>query len=645
MYSWIRLGVLSVALGILLAPASQAAGDKAFQKEVNQAIARGVAYLKQIQQKDGTWVYSQVANVGGGKAANVGATALAGLALLESGAPARDEAIQSAAEAIRPLTTDLTYTYSLALAIMFLDRLGDPGDVPLIESMTVRLLGGQGRSGGWSYQCPAIDASEVQRLLKAIKQRNELVSRGKLPKVGRGKRRTEKDLPKEILGQLVQLNRRGLAQLGTEDNSNTQFATLALWIARRHGLPVDMALARIDARFRSSQALNGGWGYRSFVNLGGRMIGYHNPPNAAMTCSGLLGLAVAHGAINNRVLSKNAKRKSLPSPNKDPAIKGGLIALASCIGEPAGQDKKWIPNIRSLHNKAYYFLWSLERVGVVYGLSTIGKKDWYRWGAEILLANQQVDGSWRGGYAEGGADTSFGLLFLSRSNLAPDLTSSLKGTIDRPGENLLKSGGVGGEALVGRKLGKGIEPGINGKSSSTKEDGGPTDKKTPVKIQLPTDDRSGTIARLSTELLRAAADEQERLIAKMQKSKGLVYTEALAGSIPLLQGNVQQQARAALAARMKRMSVGTLRDKFQDDNLEVRRAAALACLEKKSQAPMPELIGLLQDPELAVAEAAHHALTALSGKDFGPAEDATRAERRQAVARWQKWWKKQRMQE
>jgi hypothetical protein len=75
-----------------------------------------------------------------------------------------------------------------------------------------------------------------------------------------------------------------------------------------------------------------------------------------------------------------------------------------------------------------YFLWSVERVGVLYNLATIGTKDWYRWGAEILVANQQQAGHWdKGGYhgADPTIDTCLALLFLKRANLATDLGGRL----------------------------------------------------------------------------------------------------------------------------------------------------------------------------------------------------------------------------
>ncbi len=96
--------------------------------------------------------------------------------------------------------------------------------------------------------------------------------------------------------------------------------------------------------------------------------------------------------------------------------------------------------------KAYYFLWSLERVAVALDLDTLGGKDWYGWGSEIVVANQAADGSWHGEYPAT-ADTCFALLFLKRANLTADLTAGLKGKTHDPGAITLKAGGVGGDAL------------------------------------------------------------------------------------------------------------------------------------------------------------------------------------------------------
>jgi hypothetical protein len=75
-----------------------------------------------------------------------------------------------------------------------------------------------------------------------------------------------------------------------------------------------------------------------------------------------------------------------------------------------------------------YFLWSVERVAVLYNLPTIGDKDWYRWGAEKLVANQGPLGNWdKGGYhgASPVIDTCLALLFLKRANFVEDLAARL----------------------------------------------------------------------------------------------------------------------------------------------------------------------------------------------------------------------------
>jgi hypothetical protein len=630
--------LLAVCVLAPAVPAAQAEETAELKKKINRAVDRGVAYLKKLQLANGCFV--DRTNDGGAPINEWqadGSTALAGLTLLECGVPAKDEVVKKAADYVRERSVKFTGTYVISLAIMFLDRLGDPSDVPLIESLTVRLLAGQCPKGGWSYTCPAISQAEVRRLTKYLKERSELVSKGKLPKTAPNKKRTERDLPQEILEQLVLINRRGIQgparALEDGDNSNTQFATLALWVARRHGLPVHGALRRLDERFRAFQFPNGAWAYQASFQAA-------NLPCAAMTCAGLLGLATGHGAVNEKIKERNPKAKRLRDPNKDPAIKKGLIALAAAIGEPLGDGKGSALEMKDRAARAYYYLWSLERVAMVYGLDKIGKKDWYRWGAEIILANQSLDGSWKGNYTEGGVDTSFALLFLRRSNLAPDLTAYLKGSIRNAGEVVsLKSGGRGGQKLV---LGKDIQPDLDltGKGKRNQKDALPPAREKTDVLPQAKEDQDRQITKLSTEFVRASGDEQETVLKKLRDSKGVVYTEALAGSIPLLKGAMKGKARAALAQRMTRMRAVTLKEKFQDDNLEVRRAAALACASKKLKALIPDVIELLGDPELPVALAARQALKDLTGKDFGPEDDATRAERKAAIAEWKAWWKK-----
>ncbi|MHB1422898.1 MAG: HEAT repeat domain-containing protein [Gemmataceae bacterium] len=141
------------------------------------------------------------------------------------------------------------------------------------------------------------------------------------------------------------------------------------------------------------------------------------------------------------------------------------------------------------------------------------------------------------------------------------------------------------------------------------------------------------------ELVNAKGDEQLSVLARLRDAKGIDNTDALALAIPRLSGPVKRQARDALSERLTRMTTATLRDKLQDDNVEVRCAAALACGRKNSKEVMPDLLQLLDDPEMDVIQTARAALTELSGKDFGPKSDADRRGRAEAAAAWRKWWK------
>jgi hypothetical protein len=654
MTRWPGAAAAGLCLLVLLAPL-QAADDPAVQR----AIDKGVAHLKSIQQQDGRWRHDEI-----------GATSLAAITLLECGVPAKDPCIQKAAAVIREASVDFTRTYSITTAIMFLDLLGEPVDGNLIQSLSLRLLAGQNAEGGWGYDCPGVAPAEAGRLRQALGQGN---ADKDPPKPGEGPRRDFKDLPREIQQQWNAVNAggppRGVAD--NSDNSNTQFAILALWISRRQGIPVEKALARSEARFRASQQPDGGWRY--MINTGspnppvlggpggGIVVGGSSP---SMTCAGLIGLAAGYG-IGTETAMRTAGAtfdpskppRNLPDPGNDRQVKAALLLLGSMIDSanaapanpqgnrpaPPGAGPPGAagpPPRRQWEQlaKVYYFLWSLERVGVAYGLDTIGNQDWYAWGCQNLLQNQGTGGGWGANYAEDPVDTCFALLFLVKANLASDLTATLKGRVKDPALRELRSGGIGGAELTKNKPdakpGGGNEnKGTDSKSAATKEQ---QVEKAPGG-GLPSRAADPEAARLSDELVNAAAARQDQVLEKLRDSKGGVYTQALADAIPRLAGAVKNKARDALAERLTRMTANTLKDKLDDDEAEIRRAAALACAMKEEKSTIPRLIEMLQDKEAGVARAAHTALKSLTGEDFGPAE-ATPGELKRAVDAWKAWW-------
>jgi hypothetical protein len=144
-----------------------------------------------------------------------------------------------------------------------------------------------------------------------------------------------------------------------------------------------------------------------------------------MTGAGLLGLAVGLG-----VAAEPSRPAAADATARDPAVDKGLRALGRAFGLPRGRQRQrddLTPGVN------LYFLWTLERVAVLYNLREIDGRDWYRWGAEILVDSQSADGSWQlGGYPGSlpAVDTCFALLFLHRANLVPDLSKRLQFVVD-----------------------------------------------------------------------------------------------------------------------------------------------------------------------------------------------------------------------
>jgi hypothetical protein len=621
-----KRGLLFLALcaGLLLAMPSARAADK---DAVNRAIDRGVKQLKSMQAEDGSWPHDQ----------KVGATALAALTLLECGVPIDDPAITKAARVIRDAAPTITYTYAMALSVLFLDRLGEAVDQSMIESLTARLLAGQNLNGGWGYDCPGSLGEESRRLTTLLKDRNDLIAAGKTPSKADAGRHDYRDLPKDVQEMLLQYGKvrtKRNAEPGASsvmgDNSNTQFVILALFAARKHGLPVDAALGEAEERFRRSQVGGGAWSYVPMLQV---MADCYATPS--MTCAGLLALGYAYAAGNESALRTDLKgndqskpgtgKPALRDPEKDPAIKGALALLGKMLARPltpmaACEPLTPLPErIRPLPptlkdigaGRSYYFLWSLERVCVAYDLDTLGDKDWFDWGAEFILKNQGADGGWHSGeFDKGGCDTCFALLFLRRANLSPDVTRALKGRVK--------------------------DPGLKGELRATI----PSDKIRNTEPADKPDEAAALAAKLGGDLLGSDARRQDAAIEQLRDAKGAAFTDTLAAAIPKLDGGAKKKAREALAERLSRMTSATLGDKLRDDNLEVRRAAALACAMKEDKAHCQRLIELLDDAEVPVQRAAYAALKSLSGEDHGPSADATRAEKVKATAAWKAWWEK-----
>ena len=469
LFSWAVLASLSIGV-----PA-RGANEEAIQN----AIKKGVKYLQSMHQPRQGY---------NGGMYGMGTACLCGLAMLEGGVPEDDPAVVNIARFVRENALAQTRTYEISLAIIFLDRLGNRADVPFIQFLGIRLLGGQTSGGGWSYSCDVgllspqeqirlkenfandswltggspsnpSDSDPPKKTTPKTKPRDDLPADPKAPKP-EPKTNPPKNEPRpvpkseevpslhpEVAKWAKLLNNQPGNQVGgvggfgaPSDNSNTQFAILGAWCARRHGVAADRAIETLGKRFRASQGVEGGWAYMTPNDgPGPGGINFVAIPSAAMTCAGLIGVA-ASLSLNHQ--GNRAQREAVD----DPVVKRGLKCLGEFLSKQVGAERMPLlgmgPNQFPMNGLTtdLYFLWSLERTAVIYGLETIGNQNWYDWGAKPLLASQGPNGSWNGGGMSRGEEigTSFAVLFLCKANLVKDMTAKLKGKVNDPGLSKLK---------------------------------------------------------------------------------------------------------------------------------------------------------------------------------------------------------------
>lgn len=601
-------------LGLLLA-AGVPTARAATPQEIDRAIKAGTDALK-TRFKNGApqGGVGGVADTGGSYV--LGGTCLAGLALLEGGVPADDPAVKSITAAVREASYTQNGTYQVALCLMYLDRYGDPADVVRIQMLGVRLLVGQTAGGGWSYYCCNAPSAEDVKWLKAIK-----------PDPPAGKLHPDV----ERYGQTL-TRYQGPAGGTSDDNSNTQFGVLATWMARKHGVPADAALDLVEKRFVASQSLRtGNWPYAG--NAGGIDVGGGMPGSPSMYCAGLLGMATAvarreerrkgEGAVKPppkkvdpakpvdpfynppppAAAPKKEKEEARPTDARDVVVQRGFAGLGLSLADAVRTGKGILANGQGGGGHGYwdlYFLWSLERVGVIYGLDKIGGLDWYDIGSTALVRSQANDGSWTlSGYPVE-VNTAFAVLFLCRSNLARDLS----GKVQKDPTNTEMRAGAGpaaSELLPSR-------PALS-----------PAAPAAPV-LDLPNPTGDEAIAQAS-KLLKASGPEWAKLLAATRDAKSGTGTRALVVLANNTDGDRKKEVRDALAERLCRMTPATLRTMLQANEAELRRAAALACAMKDDKDHVPDLVAAMSDGNASVVRAAKAGLKSLTGKEFATAAE------------------------
>jgi hypothetical protein len=287
-----------------------------------------------------------------------GVTGLCTLALLNAGVEPSHPQIQRALAYLRGLKLDKTY--SIALQTMALCAAEPQRDLALIQQNVAWLEKTQvtqgDRVGGWSY-------------------------------------------PQNIGG----------------DNSNSQFAVLALHDAERVGARVDpQTWQRAASYWKECQNPDGSWGYQpGWEGLG------------SMTCAGIGATVICAGRVAQPRAKVEGEQPLCCLPREDDdALDRAVAWLArnfSVQRNPGG--------LRQGYQWHYYYLYGLERVGRLTARRFVGEHDWYREGAEYLIAQQDAfSRHWVGaGHAEDDPHiaTALALLFLSKGRW-PVLAAKLR---------------------------------------------------------------------------------------------------------------------------------------------------------------------------------------------------------------------------
>ena len=180
------------------------------------------------------------------------------------------------------------------------------------------------------------------------------------------------------------------------DNSNSQYAILGIRACAGAGVQIpDDVVKGALAWWERAQNKDGGWGYAADGEAS-------DPSHGSMTAGGLASVIICRHMLKL-------------DTQKHGSIKKGFDWMGSNF------NIKENPGYHKPYQWHHYWLYAIERAGILGGTEKMGPHAWYAEGAHHLLGSQLTDGSWHsctdkfesiGGPA---ADTAFAILFLRRA--------------------------------------------------------------------------------------------------------------------------------------------------------------------------------------------------------------------------------------
>ena len=370
----------AVGAGFPFVPRGQdAAVDPA---RVDAAIARGIEFLR-------------TSNVAGAMAKK-DSDELILLTLLHGGVTESDPQFKRLLSAI--LQDPLERTYNVALQAMILEELDRVKYQHRLQQCGQFLVDNQCKNGQWSYGTPTPFVNDLPVPSEAPRDVQS----------GPGNRARDFSAPKEkpkVTRRLpVKKLRDGPA---TGDNSNSQYAALGLRACFDAGieLPRDVVQLAKDWWIKCQgpdEAPNNGYdGARGWTyQKPGKKDDDDDDKNnmlGSMTAGGVGSLVICDYILGLDWRKNIHARAGL----------GWLAAHFTVSDNPGG--KPW---------RHYYFLYGMERAGVLAGTEKFGAHAWYPLGARFLLDAQLPNGSWKleqQSRTNPVWDTCFAILFLKRA--------------------------------------------------------------------------------------------------------------------------------------------------------------------------------------------------------------------------------------
>jgi hypothetical protein len=392
--------MIALILCLALSEAPNAVEGLALQDGVNEvkvqlAIQKGIEYLRTAGSPDFQGAYGS-------------SDELLLLTFLHAGVPLDDPKVREFFKGMAG--APMKRTYKVALQAMCLEKIDAAKYQDRIAACAQFLVDNQCANGQWTYGTPTTypDAVPVPR--------GEVPTGTvrKAPTSSRGARNFSEPepagrvKPKVVQHLAVKKNRDGPA---AGDNSNSQYAALGIRACHDAGIVFPREVIEkarkhwVDTQEKGAADGGVSTGVGAGVPRGWGYKGDDAKPWGSMTAG-----AIGAVCIYDYILGTEFR--------KDKSVQDGIAWLAKnfLVTDNPGKPKYF----------HLYYLYALERVGMLADTTRIGTHDWYLEGANHLLDNQREDGSW-------GSDdrldkpawsTCFAVLFLKQATRRLDVAST-----------------------------------------------------------------------------------------------------------------------------------------------------------------------------------------------------------------------------